>query len=113
MVYYRIKEVGINGDFHYSEIRSIKLNPKDYEIVVYPNPANEILNIDYTSTQTNVVTIGIVDAMGRIVLTEQKTVSPGKNMLQAEIHKLAKGNYTLFINSNSSNDKQAFQFTKL
>ena len=113
LVYYRIKEVGINGDFHYSEIRSIKLNPKDYEIVVYPNPANEILNIDYTSTQTNVVTIGIVDAMGRIVLTEQKTVSPGKNMLQAEIHKLAKGNYTLFINSNSSNDKQAFQFTKL
>ncbi len=113
LIYYRIKEVGVNGDFHYSEIRSIRLNAKDYDIVVYPNPANEILNIDYTSTQTNVVTIGILDAMGRIVLTEQKTVSPGKNILKAEIHKLTKGNYTLFINSNSSNDKQAFQFTKL
>jgi secreted PhoX family phosphatase len=104
LIYYRIKEVGINGDFHYSEIRSIRLNTKDYDIVVYPNPANEILNIDYPSTQTNVVTIGIVDAMGRLVLTEQKTIPPGKNILQAEIHKLAKGNYTLFINSNSSNE---------
>ena len=113
LIYYRIKEVGNNGDFHYSEIRSIRLNGKDYNIVVYPNPANEILNIDYTSTQANVVTIGIIDAMGRTVLTEQKSVAPGKNLLQANLQKLVKGNYTLFINSNSSNDKQVFQFTKL
>ena len=113
LIYYRIKQVSTNGDFHFSEIKSIRINATKSEISVYPNPAKEILNIDYTSTEINNITIAVFDGLGRKVFTEQRIVPAGKNVLTVDIHKLNKGNYTLFINYNSSNENQCFQFTKL
>ena len=113
IIYYRIKEVSNNGEVHYSEIKSIRLSTKDSEITVYPNPATDILNIDYTSTQSNSITLAVVDGLGRIVLSEQRTVPAGKNILTVDIHKLNKGNYTLFIyNSTSVKEQQGVQFAK-
>jgi uncharacterized protein len=113
LIYYRIKQVNTNGDFYYSEIRSIRISLKRSEISVYPNPAKGTLNIDYTSTETNTITITVVDALGRTVFTEQRKVPAGKNIETVDIHNLNKGNYTLLIYNSSSSDKQVFQFTKL
>jgi len=112
LIYYRIKQVNTNGDFYYSEIRSIRISVKRSEIAVYPNPAKGTLNIDYISAEANTITITVVDALGRTVFTEQRKVAAGKNVEAVDIHNLNKGNYTLLI-YNSSSDKQAFQFTKL
>ena len=114
IIFYRLKQVNTNGDFQYSEIKSIRISTKRSGIAVYPNPARETLNIDFTSTETNTITLAVSDGLGRTVLREQRKVIPGKNIVTVDIHKLNKGNYTLLIyDSNSSNDNQGFQFAKL
>lgn len=112
-IYYRIKQVGNSGDFYYSEIKSIKLNVKKPDLSAYPNPAKEILNIDYRATQSENITMVISDAMGRTVFTEKRKVSAGKNILQVDIRSINTGNYTMAIYSgNTDTEKQSFQFTK-
>ncbi len=114
IIFYRLKQVNTNGDFQYSEIKSIRLSTKRSGIAVYPNPAKETLNIDFTSAETNTITLAVSDGLGRTVISEQRKVIPGKNIVTVDIHKLNKGNYTLLIyESNSSNDNQGFQFAKL
>lgn len=112
LIYYRIKQQDINGNFYYSEIKSVKLTVKKSEIAVYPNPAKEILNIDYNSAEVGDITLTLSDGLGRIVFTEKKKILTGKNILNVDLNKLNKGNYTLSVYYNNS-DKQSFQFTKL
>jgi secreted PhoX family phosphatase len=113
LVYYRVKQVSNNGELHYSEIKSIKQAIKDAEVTVYPNPAKEILNIGYTASGANAVTLSVVDGLGRTVLSESRTIQAGKNLLNMDIHKLNKGVYTLIIyNSINSKEKQSIQFAK-
>jgi len=113
LVYYRIKQVDISGAFHYSDTKSINLNTKKWEAAVFPNPANDILNVDYNSPENNTITIIIADAIGRTVSSEKRIVTRGKNVLPLDIQKLNKGNYNLVIHNNSNEDSQAIQFTKL
>jgi hypothetical protein len=112
VIYYRIKHLSVNGESHYSEIKSIKPAVKKSEITIYPNPAKEMLSIDYTSAETNSITLAVSDGLGRIIFTEQRTVLTGKNILTIELNKLSKGNYTLSV-YNGHHNKQSFQFTKL
>ena len=111
-VFYRVKHVSIDGGSHYSDIKSIKSETKKPEVSVYPNPVKEILNIDYTAAEANNITLTVSDGLGRILLSEKRTVSVGKNLLTVDLHKLSTGNYTLSVHNNN-NDKQSFQFTKL
>jgi hypothetical protein len=71
-----------------------------------------MLSIDYTSAETNSITLAVSDGLGRIIFTEQRTVLTGKNILTIELNKLSKGNYTLSV-YNGHHNKQSFQFTKL
>lgn len=44
--YYRLKQIDIDGQFSYSPVRSISLKaPQKTKVLVYPNPATEIVNI--------------------------------------------------------------------
>lgn len=114
LIYYRIKQVSSNGSFQYSEIKAIRLSDKESRIAVFPNPANELLNIEHTSEQANNLTITVSDGLGRIVLSDQRMIPAGKQIITVDIHKLTRGNYTLFINNtNSKNNNQGYQFTKM
>jgi secreted PhoX family phosphatase len=113
VVYYRIKEVNTAGHFNYSLLRYIRIAAKKSDISVYPNPAKEILNIDYVSTGSNNISIEVLDGSGRKVFTGQKTIIAGKNILTVDIHHLTKGIYTLVIYNNNKNENERVQFTKL
>ncbi len=114
IIYYRIKQVDVSGGFQYSETKSIKLlGIKKSEISIYPNPANEILHVEYTSVETKQISITIVDALGRNVFAERRKLVAGKNILTLDINKFNKGNYTLTINNENGIEIQRLQFSKM
>jgi hypothetical protein len=65
------------------------------EILIWPNPAKEIINID-VPLQIDVITpILILDAIGRIVL--EKTLAPGQQQITIPIDSLSAGIYRILI----------------
>lgn len=67
------------------------------ELSVYPNPADNVLNVDLTSEFEGDIQFGIVDLSGRILSQETVHVSAGELHHSFNISALAKGIYLLNI----------------
>jgi cephalosporin-C deacetylase-like acetyl esterase len=88
--YYRLRQIDSNDNFEYSNIISL-YRIKNNDVLIYPNPASDILTIKMDSTDNS--TIKIYDILGKIVLTDLTTT----NETQLNISTLAKGNYCIEI----------------
>ena len=85
--FYRIKQVNRDGKFSYSPVRTIRYGTIA-GISVSPNPASNIINVN--SSEQN-MTVSLVDAAGRRLITQKLTSKNG----QVDISKLPKGIYTV------------------
>ncbi len=65
-------------------------------VEVYPNPAENILNVRYRLAENSRASIKITDAIGR-VMEEQKISAESNNAVFA-LSKYSPGVYTLFLN---------------
>ena len=77
-------------------------------VKIYPNPANEFLNIDWNTASS--AEIRISDMTGRVVETfnTENSVTNSFN-----IHNLATGSYTITLTDKSTNATQTVKFIKL
>ncbi len=70
---YRLKQIDLDGAFHYSPIVSAKVNaPEEFVLLQnYPNPFNPRTTISYRipKNSTGRVTLSIIDMLGRTVAT--------------------------------------------
>lgn len=98
LIYYRIKQVDIDGKFTYSPVRTVKLSKGD--ILVYPNPAKSgfTVSIPFLTLSDKNVLLKLENAAGQLV--EQRTIT----IAQAANYyfgfsgaKVLPGNYTLKI----------------
>ena len=65
--YYRLKQVDFDGKFSFSNILSIDIGEiRSNQIEIYPNPANEFVNIECESTIKN---ISIYNVTGQMIKT--------------------------------------------
>ena len=105
--YYRLKQTDFNGDFSYSNIRSVFFNSLDI-INLYPNPTQGQLILSVGSSSNNVITINLIDVLGRTLLTEQHEVVEGTTTIRLNIAHLVEGTYVLkaFNNKGSFTKKQ-------
>ncbi len=71
-------------------------------ILIYPNPANDILNINIPKDEP--VNITIIDIAGRTVSQQTAT----ENIISMDLRNLAPGVYQLKIQGNSINTNQTF-----
>ena len=95
--YYRLKEVDFDGTFTYSQIQSLDfVNAGVALTTLYPNPTNEFLNFDLTSTKATITKISITNLLGEEMVSKQLKLSDGKNTLTFNVHSLSSGIY--FIN---------------
>lgn len=63
---YRIRQVDLNGTARYSEIRQVKGDLKNNEMVIYPNPANGgTVNVQFNDEQIR--NIQLFDMNGRVI----------------------------------------------
>lgn len=75
-IYYRLKQTDFNGEYTYSEVKSIKMSKSDLEFIVYPNPSttDQVLVRLNNSTQKDVL-LKVVDNLGRVLYSGTITIN--------------------------------------
>jgi hypothetical protein len=77
-------------------------------ISIYPNPAHQMLNIDFSSNHASPLQIKVLDQMGRIIINKNTNAVQGKNIIPINVSRLQKGIYYLIINGSSNNSTHKF-----
>ena len=69
-------------------------------VAAYPNPVNDMLNIQFNAPSNSNVTIQISDATGKLVRSEKFAATAGSNKLEIPMNDLSIGFYNLMITDN-------------
>jgi Secretion system C-terminal sorting domain len=97
-VYYRIKQIDLDGRANFSEIRSVRNNAKKITLSIYPNPGRDFVKLTIPGG-TGLADISITDAAGKEIRKWVSTMQ--KNM---EINGLKPGLYSIRVNIKESGD---------
>lgn len=101
VIYYRIKQVDKDGQFVFTEVKSIRLDGKAFAVGVYPNPIKNIANISIDLVEDANLAITITDAAGRQVRRSQVQAFKGLNTKKIDMSSYPAGNYLLKVNSGA------------
>ena len=73
----------------------------ELEILSYPNPVNNVLNVSYSNIKSTIINFTIVDVLGKVVLSIEDNSSYSIERLSKSINvsTLENGNYFLKISS--------------
>jgi hypothetical protein len=112
MNYYRLKQVDTDGKFTYSNIIAVKIGGTiKGEVLVYPNPAKDVLQLSLNSGTAAEGTISIVDGLGKVQRSVSAHFIAGAQLKNIDVKGLNSGTYYLVI--NMGNEKLVKQFVKL
>jgi hypothetical protein len=92
-VYFRVKQLELNGSANYSSVRKINLN-NSLDLKVWPNPATSMLQINIGNQNGRA---SIIDASGRVV----KSVSLSSGINRIQVNELNRGIYMLSFTTAS------------
>jgi large repetitive protein len=97
MNYYRLKDVAFDGTSSYSKVVAATIGKRN-SLVVYPNPATDLLNVEYTSEKdATSINIQVIDMYGKIQTTEVVNLIEGSNVLLVPVQQLAAGAYLVKV----------------
>ncbi|MFT4017373.1 MAG: T9SS type A sorting domain-containing protein, partial [Agriterribacter sp.] len=99
LLYYRVKEVLKDGDYHYSNIVSIRLKESGKGLRVYPNPVDDnMIKLQFSGMQAGKYTASIFSTSGQKVFQEvvQHTGNTSTQLLSLT-RKLPHGVYRLRV----------------
>jgi hypothetical protein len=97
VIYYRLKQVDIDGKHSYSKIAAVKCKDADDGITVYPNPANTVLNISFNIPEQKNTEVQIRNMVGMIVMQMNMAAQAGFNSATFNINDLPAGVYYLVV----------------
>ncbi|MCE6990306.1 T9SS type A sorting domain-containing protein [Dyadobacter sp. CY323] len=94
--YYQLKQIDINGTFEKSKM--ISINPGIITgRVVAPNPAQDYVDIQFTSRTAGLSTVSIYSVSGVEVSSSQIQIKEGNNNHRLNVKKLIGGSYIIKI----------------
>jgi hypothetical protein len=100
-VYFRVKQLELNGSANYSSVRKINLN-NSLDLKVWPNPATSMLQINIGNQNGRA---SIIDASGRVV----KSVNLSSGINRIQVNELNRGIYMLsFTTASGENSNTRF-----
>lgn len=104
MVYYRLKQVDIDGKATYSKVLAVRLQAKsDVAMQVSPNPFTEDVTIRFTATENGTAQMRITNLAGQTMLSKQSTITKGYNNIKMEsLSGLAAGMYMVQLTLNGT-----------
>ncbi len=106
-IYYRLKTIHNSGDIDYSNIQLLQNNTA-VEILVFPNPATDVLQLQLNSGYDK-VDVQIVNVSGQVV-KQISNLSAANQTIKIPVNNLASGTYFLYLQSGG--EKQVLQFVK-
>ena len=104
VLYYRLKQVDFNGRSSLSGIEKVFFaNNEDNNILIYPNPVNDKINIDYNSVADKNITISLFNSQANLIKKETFDVKTGYNLLKLDVKSLRSSIYFLQIQDKEGN----------
>ncbi len=67
------------------------------DLIVYPNPAHDKLNVQLNSSKQVECVFQLVDMTGRVVILKRNTIKRGSNLLELDLKDYSKGIYILSV----------------
>ncbi len=101
--YYRLKQTDFDGDFKYSEMKTVNIF-KSHSFSVWPNPAAERIEVsfgestDFLTTENNLPAIKIYNSIGKLVYKESANVASSKHSLNVSSYD--EGMYFISLEKN-------------
>ncbi|MCB0769227.1 MAG: T9SS type A sorting domain-containing protein, partial [Flavobacteriales bacterium] len=86
----------------------VQEKPAFSELNTWPNPVNDVLNIALTSELNGNVQVRISDLSGRVVSTENRSVSNGLNRMEAPVSDLNPGLYMVQLSNGKHSISSRF-----
>jgi hypothetical protein len=103
-LFYRLKQVDIDGRFKYSSVVRITNKGIKQEMTTYPNPVINIANISIYSPADQKLSTHLYDISGRILLTDFYQAAKGNNNFSlAGLGHLPAGVYTIKVADENNN----------
>ena len=97
IVYYRLKQCDLNGKCRYTEIKTVKPSIQSHIGKIFPQPANNLLNVQFFASESGISSFRVADVSGKIVLEENRKVVKGEQTLPINTSVLKSGMYLLTI----------------
>lgn len=101
VVYYRIKQTDKDGQFIYTEIKSVRMDSKGFSASIFPNPVRSKASLSIDLTENSPVTITLNDANGKVLKNIQVQGLKGINKKEVDLSNLSSGNYLLRIQTGT------------
>lgn len=79
-MYYRLKQVDINGKETFSSIVKLSLGTKG-GVEIFPNPFNNNFTVTVASTKATIATLKIQNTTGQLVYSKSISVNKGNNSI--------------------------------
>lgn len=99
ILYYRLKQIDRDGQFVYSQVRSIRLDKGKVSLGLFPNPAKSKSLLTFDLPEASRVSVTISDAAGKIVNKVDLNGNKGVNQYNVDVTKLASGTYLMRVSA--------------
>ncbi|MEO6541713.1 MAG: LamG-like jellyroll fold domain-containing protein [Ferruginibacter sp.] len=107
VVFYRLQSVDIDGQFAYSPVVAMHLNKKDMQLLVFPNPVKDVLQVQTPGNWKGRATMVISDVSGRQLYKKDIELQQGSNSIPVNISLFSAGIYNVqLINGSERLTKQ-------
>ncbi len=81
--YYRLRVVDLDGNTDHSNVVVVGFTSGQGQLMVYPNPVRDQLQVYFSTAGENNLTVQVLDALGRTV--QQQHLLPGNGRQQVEV----------------------------
>lgn len=110
VAYYRLKLMDFDNKYEYSKIIKSPCFEKESAVMLYPNPASNVVNILMSLQKDANTSVKVMDMNGRVVKLIQANTTNNQSQIQIDVKELVNGVYT--INIIQKDKVKTLRFTK-
>ncbi|MEO8590784.1 MAG: hypothetical protein ABI432_15520 [Flavobacteriales bacterium] len=110
--YYRLQQVDADGSSTTSRSVYAVYRRATTEMVVFPNPAGDILYASFELPEDDAVIYRVLDASGRLVEQDLYHGTKGNMLIDIPLDRLSPGSYTLLVNDTFGTLNGSAQFIR-
>jgi len=113
--YYRLRQTDYNGEFHFSDVIAVNAESNNVlqVISIYPNPAEDRININLFSQVATNAQISIIDLYGKIVHQKVIGLVEGENNISQGLEQFNPGYYVVNIQVPQKSKQYNAKFMKM
>jgi len=103
IIYYRLRQVDIDGADSYSEVVAVNCDKSKSLLSIQPNPGQSKVTLSFVEPEDGLVTVNFIDYTGRLVFSLNTQAIKGFNKMPVNVETLSDGVYYIDVRSAKSN----------